>query len=157
MTEKLPPEIPGNETLRNMHAQAQCFIKESIEFESSSFPSSFESEQQSAPVMPTSDSDSSSLQEQRPEGNDDEASGVVPSMDGGNVTLQESNNSFVSNTEVSPPQSKENSSRPPESYRPVREGETSIIEQFEHGVYVTLILLPNGIKVFKRVRFRYDC
>lgn len=30
-----------------------------------------------------------------------------------------------------------------------------VIEQFEPGVYVTLIQLPNGTKFFKRIRFRY--
>lgn len=30
-----------------------------------------------------------------------------------------------------------------------------VIEQFEHGVYVTLLQNPDGTKEFKRVRFRY--
>lgn len=30
-----------------------------------------------------------------------------------------------------------------------------VMEQFEPGVYVTLLLLPNGTKFFKRIRFRY--
>ena len=34
-------------------------------------------------------------------------------------------------------------------------GEVQLIEQFEPGVYVTLIQLRDGTKVFKRVRFRY--
>jgi hypothetical protein len=33
-------------------------------------------------------------------------------------------------------------------------GEVQLIEQFEPGVYVTLIQLRDGTKVFKRVRFR---
>jgi hypothetical protein len=33
--------------------------------------------------------------------------------------------------------------------------EVQLIEQFEPGVYVTLIQLKDGTKVFKRVRFRY--
>uniref|UniRef100_A0A452ZQW0 BRX domain-containing protein n=1 Tax=Aegilops tauschii subsp. strangulata TaxID=200361 RepID=A0A452ZQW0_AEGTS len=35
-------------------------------------------------------------------------------------------------------------------------GEVQLIEQFEPGVYVTLIQLRDGTKVFKRVRFRYS-
>jgi len=31
-----------------------------------------------------------------------------------------------------------------------------VVEQFEHGVYVTLIQNPDGTKDFKRVRFRYS-
>ena len=30
-----------------------------------------------------------------------------------------------------------------------------VFEQFEPGVYVTLLQLPNGTKFFKRIRFRY--
>lgn len=33
--------------------------------------------------------------------------------------------------------------------------EDEIVEQFVPGVYVTLVQLPNGAKIFKRVRFRY--
>lgn len=89
------------------------------------------------------------------EENDEASSGVVPSVDGGNV-LQESN-SFGSANGVSPP-SADISSRSADSYNtPANEGEreTTVIEQFERGVYLTLIVLPGGIKIFKRVRFRY--
>lgn len=164
VTEKLPPEIPENEILREIQTQAQHFLKQNIELESSSFKASFESEQQSAPNIQASHSNSSNLQDQKLE-EDDRVSVVVQSHkenrprspDGGNV-LQESEsiNSSVSGSGASLPSS-ENSSRSPESYKPVIEGEVSVIEQFEHGVYITLILLPGGIKVFKRVRFRYDC
>ncbi|TKY53724.1 E3 ubiquitin-protein ligase HERC1 [Spatholobus suberectus] len=147
---KLPPEIPDNETLRTMHAQAEEFLLEEKDFESSSSPPSLESEQQSTPDVPASDSDSSKLQEQRIKGNDD-GSGVIPCIDGGNI-LEESNNSSVSSPGVPLPTSG-NGSRLCDSGIPVREGERSVIEQFEHGVYVTLIVLPSGFKVFKRVRF----
>lgn len=153
MIEKLPPEFPGSENLREIHAHAQYLLKENVEFESSSFRPSFESEQQNTPDIPASGSDSSNLQKQRLEENE-EVSEPLPSIDGENG-VQESISSYISSTGVSLP-SLENSSRSPESYRPTREGETSIIEQFEHGVYVTLIVIPGGGKVFKRVRFRYE-
>jgi len=152
VTEKLPPEIPDKETLRTMHAQAEEFLHEEKDFESSSSPQSLESEQQSAPDVPASDSDSSKLQQQRVEGNDD-ASGVVPSIDGENI-LEESSNSSVSSLVVIPPSSG-NGSKLHDSGIPVKEGEKSVIEQFEHGVYGTLVVLPSGYKVFKRIRFRY--
>ncbi|KAL3031024.1 hypothetical protein AAZX31_02G005300 [Glycine max] len=150
VTEKLPPEIPDKETLRTMHAQAEEFLHEEKDFESSSSPQSLESEQQSAPDVPASDSDSSKLQQQRVEGNDD-ASGVVPSIDGENI-LEESSNSSVSSLVVIPPSSG-NGSKLHDSGIPVKEGEKSVIEQFEHGVYGTLVVLPSGYKVFKRIRF----
>lgn len=152
VTDKLPPEISGSETLRTMQARAKDFIEEKIEFESSSFPSSFESVQQRAPDIPASESDSPKLQQQRLEENA-AAAEVNASRNVGNV-LQESNRSFDSSTEVPPPSSG-NSSTSLDSYKPGKEGETSVIEQFERGVYVTVIVLPSGSKVFKRVRFRY--
>ncbi|KAK4733086.1 hypothetical protein R3W88_007347 [Solanum pinnatisectum] len=39
------------------------------------------------------------------------------------------------------------------SPRAPREGQKEVIEQFEPGVYVTLLQLTNGTKIFKRVRF----
>lgn len=139
MTEKLPPEIPDNETLRTMHAQAEEFLLGEKNSESSSSVPSIEFEQQSAPDV-------------KMEGNDD-ASRVVPCKDEGNI-LKESNNSSVSNPGVPPPTS-ENGSRSRDSSIPGEDGERSAIEQFEPGVYITLIALPNGSKIFKRVRFRY--
>ena len=35
------------------------------------------------------------------------------------------------------------------------EGQREVTEQFEPGVYVTLIQLANGTKIYKGVRFRY--
>ncbi|XP_050889022.1 PH, RCC1 and FYVE domains-containing protein 1 isoform X1 [Lathyrus oleraceus] len=147
VTEKLPPEIPGSEALKQIHTQARCILRENVEFDSP-FQSSFESEQQSAPNLSESDSESSNLQ--RIEGNG-EVSEVVPSIDAGSVP-QESNRSYLSSTGAFPPSS-ENSSRSADSHRTVQEGETSVIEQFEHGVYITVIVLSDGSKIFKRVRF----
>ena len=138
-----------------MHTHAEEFLKENMEFESSSFPSCFESEQQSAHDIPTLSSDSSKLPEERQEENVD-AAGAYSSISGGNV-LQESNGSSASSTRVPRPSS-ENSLRSPNSYKPGtgREEEITAIEQFERGVYVTVVILPSGSKVFKRVRFRYE-
>lgn len=46
-------------------------------------------------------------------------------------------------------------SRPKMSTARVHTREDEIVEQFVPGVYVTLVQLPNGAKIFKRVRFRY--
>lgn len=53
-------------------------------------------------------------------------------------------------------QIRENDSRSPKTsaVRFSDEGGENLTEQFEPGVYVTLVQLPNGTKVFKRVRFR---
>lgn len=47
----------------------------------------------------------------------------------------------------------ENGSGTPEFAR--MEGQTEVTEQFEPGVYVTLIQLANGTRIYKGVRFRY--
>ncbi|XP_061357758.1 PH, RCC1 and FYVE domains-containing protein 1-like isoform X1 [Gastrolobium bilobum] len=152
MTEKLPPEDLESENLRTMLTRAEDFLKENSESETSSVPSNLESEQQNEPNTPASNSDSSKLQEHRIE-EDNEAEGDNQSQDGGNV-LQESNSSSLSSTEATvPPQSSENHPKSLDSSRSGREGETQVIEQFEPGVYVTLIVKHGGIKVFKRVRF----
>ncbi|XP_057720136.1 peptidyl-prolyl cis-trans isomerase FKBP65-like [Arachis stenosperma] len=39
----------------------------------------------------------------------------------------------------------------------LRNRETRVIEQFEPGVYVTLIIKPTGVKMFKRVGFSVIC
>ncbi|XP_027937629.1 PH, RCC1 and FYVE domains-containing protein 1-like [Vigna unguiculata] len=142
MTDKLSEVIEtlqsetGNETLRTMHAQAEEFLDEEKRLEASSSRLSLKSKPQSAPDLPSSDSNSS---------------GVVPSQDGEN-TFEETSNSSTSSTLVSPPNSR-NISRLRDSSIHLTEGERSIIEQFESGVYVTLVVLPNGYKVFKRIRF----
>ncbi|XP_028097298.1 protein Brevis radix-like 4 [Camellia sinensis] len=51
-----------------------------------------------------------------------------------------------------PIQSNESGSRSPKA-PPKTEGQKEVIEQFEPGVYVTLIQLQEGTKIFKRVRF----
>ncbi|XP_054820563.1 PH, RCC1 and FYVE domains-containing protein 1 isoform X2 [Prosopis cineraria] len=132
VTQNLPPESLDSETLRNIHAQAEDFLRENTESEASSS------------VLP-------SLEPNQEIGRDTSVSGN---------SLQESNRSSISSIEVAtPPQSSENDSQSPDSMKLGREKESQVIEQFEPGVYVTLVVWPSGIKVFKRVRFskrRFD-
>lgn len=145
MAEKLPPEISPSENFQTTLTRAEDFLRE---FESSSVPSSLTFEQQRA-----SSTLASTLPEHRIEGNN-EAAAVDQSQEGGNV-LQESNRSSVPNTEAAMPPESSESSRSLHPSRSVREGETEVTEQFEPGVYVTLVVKPDGNKVFKQVRFRY--
>ncbi|KAK2361281.1 PH, RCC1 and FYVE domains-containing protein [Trifolium repens] len=156
MAEQFPPEVLESEKFRNLIIQAEKFLEGNSKSEISSIvPSNLDSEQQSEPV---SNNGSCEQKERIEETN--EAAETNPSQDAGNV-FQESNGSSSSNTEstMAPSQSSENDSRSLNPSRSVREGETQIIEQFEPGVYVTLIVKPNGNKIFKRVRFskrRFD-
>ncbi|KAK7340016.1 hypothetical protein VNO77_20708 [Canavalia gladiata] len=148
MTEKLPPEISESENWKSLLTRAVDFLKQNSESESSNM----ESQQQNEQNTSTSNSDSSKLEENKIEENN-EAMGVDPSSeDRGNV-LQENDRSLSNNEAIVPSQRSENDSNSHESSRPRREGETQVIEQFEPGVYVTLIVKPNGVKIFKRVRF----
>ncbi|KAF8014375.1 hypothetical protein BT93_H0267 [Corymbia citriodora subsp. variegata] len=52
-----------------------------------------------------------------------------------------------------PQQNTENSSNSNSSSVMRKEGLSQVIEQFEPGVYITVDVLPNGVKAFKRVRF----
>ncbi|KAJ7954705.1 Regulator of chromosome condensation (RCC1) family with FYVE zinc finger domain [Quillaja saponaria] len=158
VTEKLPPEVSERASLGDMHAQAEAFLKENSEYEiSTSLPTNIESDQQNEPHRTPSVSEASKPQEHRTEDNVDAAGGL--SQNGGNVH-QDINGSSVSSTgEAVPPQSSENGSRSSDRTTIGIDGEKQVIEQFEPGVYVTLVVHPNGSKAFKRVRFskrRFD-
>ncbi|KAK7294813.1 hypothetical protein RJT34_17710 [Clitoria ternatea] len=143
MTEKLPPEFVDNENWKTMLTRAVDFVKQNSGSETPSIPRMEYKKQYG----------SSNLLVHKV-GENNECVGVEsPCQDGGNV-IQDSNRPSVSSNEsIMPPQSSENDSKSQESSRHGREGETQVIEQFEPGVYVTLIVKPNGAKVFKRVRF----
>ncbi|XP_014496784.1 PH, RCC1 and FYVE domains-containing protein 1-like [Vigna radiata var. radiata] len=144
MVEKLPPEASDSENWKTILTGAEDFLRVNSESEMPSISPSDNSLQQNAPNKLDSNDSSSKLQDENSETEGVESS----SRDEGNV-LQESNNSYLSNNEAS--MSLQNSLREPS--RSMREGETQVIEQFEPGVYVTLIVKPNGIRTFKRVRF----
>ncbi|TKY65720.1 E3 ubiquitin-protein ligase HERC1 [Spatholobus suberectus] len=153
MIEKLPPEVLDNENWNTMLTRAEDFLKENLEFETPFVSSSMMSQQQNAPNTLDSNSSSSKLQEHSVQENN-ETIGVDPSsQDGGNV-LKEINSSSLSNNEaLVPSQNFENDTKSEDSSRPGKQGETQVIEQFEPGVYVTLIVKSGGVKIFKRVRF----
>lgn len=154
MSEQLPPEVLEGEKFRNMVTEAENFLQQNSKSETSIIPSNLDSEQQSEAV---SNKGSCKLNEQIiEENNNDSAAAVNSSQDIGNV-IQESNPSSSSNTEATAaaPQSSENDLRSSHPSGSGREGEAQIIEQFEPGVYVTLVVKPSGIRSFKRVRFRY--
>uniref|UniRef100_I1N357 FYVE-type domain-containing protein n=1 Tax=Glycine max TaxID=3847 RepID=I1N357_SOYBN len=146
MIEKLPPDVLDSENWKIMLTRAEDFLKEKSEFET---PSNVKSQQQHELNTPNSYSSSSKLQEHGIEENN-ETVGVDPSsQDEGNV--QVSNSSSLSNNEASMPS--QNDSKSQHSSRPGKEGEMQVMEQFEPGVHVTLIVKPGGVRIFKRVKF----
>ncbi|RDX61834.1 PH, RCC1 and FYVE domains-containing protein 1, partial [Mucuna pruriens] len=136
MIEKLPQEVLDNENWKIVLTQAEDFLKENLDLEPPLVSSSMKSQQQNPPNTSDLGSSASKLKERRIEENN-ETVGVGPSSQDGGHVLQESHSSSLSH----------------DSSRPGKEGETQVIEQFEPGVYVTVIVKPGGVKIFKRVRF----
>ncbi|GMY27126.1 PH, RCC1 and FYVE domains-containing protein 1-like isoform X2 [Fagus crenata] len=140
VTEKLPPEVSDSETFKAMHSQVEAFLNTTA---TSAY---------SSPIV----HESSKVQDKRMQGQIDVARVTDLSRDGENV-LQGSKRSSVSNTRGAV--SQQSSAYGADESSTVKHGKKEVIEQFEPGVYVTVILLRNGTKVFKRVRFskrRFD-
>jgi hypothetical protein len=113
-----------------------------------------ESKQQNSPDITTSDSDTSKLQVLIHEKIDKTAR--VDQSEGGINVRQESNGSTISivGEMLSPQNSGNGSISPLDSSRDERLQETQVFEKFESGVYVLVVLRDDGIKLFKRVKFR---
>ncbi|XP_030974003.1 PH, RCC1 and FYVE domains-containing protein 1-like isoform X2 [Quercus lobata] len=136
VTEKLPPEVSDSGTLNTMHSQVEAFLHTTATSHHSSLT-----------VL-----ESLKVKDKRAHGHVDVARVTDLSQNGRN-SLQESNRSSGSNTRGAVSHhSAEHGSISDESST-MRNGKKEVIEQFEPGVYVTVILLQNGTKIFKRVRF----
>ncbi|RDX86598.1 PH, RCC1 and FYVE domains-containing protein 1, partial [Mucuna pruriens] len=104
------------------------------------------------PNMFASIHDVSKLLEDRLEDND-KAGGVYQSQVKGHI-LQECHGSSISSVgATNSSQNSKNDSKPLDSSRIGKQGEIQVIEKFEHGVYVALMLRSDGIKMFKQVKF----
>ncbi|XP_028223402.1 PH, RCC1 and FYVE domains-containing protein 1-like [Glycine soja] len=108
---------------------------------------------QNAPNMLASISDVSEFQDDKLEENV-EVARVDPSQAEGHIP-QECNGSFASSVcKIMPSQNSYNDSRSMDTSRLGKQGEIQVIEKFERGVYVILMLQSDGTKIFKRVKFR---
>lgn len=148
ITEKLP-EISEGETFKAMYEQAEAFLNMVETSKSSSLPTSQATNNLTAP----NNGSTASF--------DDSSKRIGDNVDAARIKdlTQENVNNLLESKRNSAreavSQSAENGSRSPISSTPLTEGEKQVIEQFEPGVYVTLVVLSNGTKIFKRVRFRY--
>ncbi|KAL9315225.1 hypothetical protein ACSQ67_016226 [Phaseolus vulgaris] len=152
MMEKLPPEALEGENWKTILTAAEDFLRDNVESETPAMSSSANFEQQNVPHSLDSNDNSSKLQEQKIEENAETEGDESSSRDEANV-LQKTSSSLSNNDASMSSQNSLNYSKSQVSSRSIKEGETQVIEQFEPGVYVTLIVKPNGVKVFKRVRF----
>lgn len=129
MTEKLPPEVSESESFKSLQAQTKEFLKSSNE----SFLLT------------------SLMQGHRMQDHGDAAQVSEPFQDGGNIL--DSNRPSASKSHH---QSSENGLNSHEGSVSKTSGGKEVIEQFEPGVYVTLVQLRDGSRVFRRVKFRYS-
>ncbi|KAH7845221.1 hypothetical protein Vadar_025132 [Vaccinium darrowii] len=141
---KFPPEMPMSDTLEDINAQFETFFlstnRDAVSESRSSLPVDLAFDQRH---------ESANRQYRRTEDNLD-VTGVSDVSQNGEDTPRHSNRS--SNIrEALHLESNESAAGSPKS--PKSEGQREVIEQFEPGVYVTLIQLHNGTKIFKRVRF----
>ncbi|XP_023537042.1 PH, RCC1 and FYVE domains-containing protein 1-like isoform X1 [Cucurbita pepo subsp. pepo] len=145
MTEKLPPEISDGETFKAMYAQAEAFLNMVETSKTSSLPTSREKSDTPNNGSTPSLADSSKRLE------DDLVTSGMKDLTQVNVNNLLESKKTSAREAVS--QSTENGSRSPLSSTPPTGSEKQVIEQFEPGVYVTLVVLSNDTKIFKRVRF----
>lgn len=141
---KLPPEISESEYFKRLHTQIESLL-EIIRLQASEDSSDIP-EYQIHPDKITIQSVSNYKEDQL---------NAVVQDNSQNLgrTSTESNGSSVSYAKATHQSSSENGSGSLDVAK--MEGQKEVIEQFEPGVYVTVIQLANGTKIFKRVRFRY--
>ncbi|KAM0934715.1 putative brevis radix (BRX) domain-containing protein [Dioscorea sansibarensis] len=129
--DKLPPEVNNN--LKAIHIQAESFLK-SNESRASEFSSSIVLDSSGVAHSHTISEGSAYVYDHKIENKPLTDTGTRES------TIHQSTENGLRSPKMSPA-------------RPGNDGGTEILEQFEPGVYVTLVLLPGGTKIFKRVRF----
>ncbi|KAL2486745.1 Regulator of chromosome condensation (RCC1) family with FYVE zinc finger domain [Abeliophyllum distichum] len=150
-TEKLPPELTESESFIVMHAQFESFLDifgTPASEVSSTLPPELTHEQHSQPNKIALAGESN----YNGHSGTDIRVGNAPVQDmSQNIDgiPPQSNGSSLTGTNVVHRLSSEGGSETPKAVR----GQKEIIEQFEPGVYVTLIQLANDTKIFKRVRF----
>ncbi|KAH7856876.1 hypothetical protein Vadar_006502 [Vaccinium darrowii] len=143
---KFPPEMPMSDTLEDINAQFETFFlstnRDAVSESRSSLPVDLAFDQRH---------ESAYRQYRRTEDNLD-VTGVSDVSQNGEGTPRHSNRSSNIREAL---HLESNESAAGSLKSPKSEGQREVIEQFEPGVYVTLIQLHNGTKIFKRVRFRY--
>ncbi|PWA55816.1 hypothetical protein CTI12_AA424350 [Artemisia annua] len=139
LTEKLPPEIANDETFKALIDKVNDYINTyGSDASSSRTPSHYDQPDESPSTSRVRRKKYHKFYEDE---DVDETNKSKQNDDNAGAASQENNESSGSNTT----KAKRQNSR--------SDGVKEVIEQFEPGVYVTLLQLSNGTKVFKRVRF----
>ena len=149
MKEKLPPEISDGENFKAMYAQAEAFLN----MVETSKTSTSHGKANIVTMLNNGSTPSLDDSSKRIEDHLDALGMKALTQDNVNSLLESKKISASTGEEVS--ESTENGSISPVASTPPTEGEQQFTEQFEPGIYVTLVVLSNGTKIFKRVKFRY--
>ncbi|XP_052206496.1 PH, RCC1 and FYVE domains-containing protein 1 isoform X2 [Diospyros lotus] len=149
MMGKFPPEISNSETFKDMHSQVEAFLSTNTTpfSESHSSPADLVHEERNQPGRTNLVDETTNTQYHRTEDHI-YATGVRDVPLNTEDTSRASNRSSDNRANE---QGNGSSSRSPKSSK--TEGRREVIEQFEPGVYVTLVQLQNGAKLFKQVKF----
>ncbi|CAA0806672.1 Regulator of chromosome condensation (RCC1) family protein, partial [Striga hermonthica] len=144
VSDNLPPVISESKSFKNMQAQVESLLDKIVSQaldDNSTYPpeTSHDQQQHNHSGETLSASETNHREDHRAEDS---------SADG---TLQEMGEASVSHAQGTSQSNTDKGSGTPQG-TPV-EGLREVIEQFEPGVYVTVIQFANGTKVFKRVRF----
>ncbi|XP_068327784.1 PH, RCC1 and FYVE domains-containing protein 1-like isoform X2 [Pyrus communis] len=147
--DKIPPEIFDSDTFKALRTQAKDFMNMNIGSSSSELGQHYAADRTSLVV------ESSRMEDNRV---DDSAEAEPQNRSENRLrspessTLRTENNRAEDFAEAEPQNSSENRLRSPESSTSHRE-QKEVIEQFEPGVYVTLLQQQNGTRNFRRVKF----
>ncbi|RXH78343.1 hypothetical protein DVH24_001861, partial [Malus domestica] len=144
--DKIPPEISDSDTFKALRTQAEDFMNTNIGRPSSDLDQHYATDRTSLVVESSRMEDNKAKDSAEAE---QQNSSENHSKSPESSTLRTEDNRSEDFADAGP----QNRSRSPESSMS-RTGQKEVIEQFEPGVYVTLLQLKNGIWVFKRVKFR---
>ncbi|KAM0946100.1 putative chromatin regulator PHD family [Dioscorea sansibarensis] len=150
LMKKSPPDL--GESLKSMHFQAESFLK-SNENHASESSSSIVMDSSGNYHSHSNNDGGADVHGQRIENTNKEPDSPHNYTEG---SAWHSNQSAITETrDAASHQSTDNGVRSPEfsSMDHANVGEVQLVEQFEPGVYVTLVQLPNGTRIFKRIRF----
>ncbi|CAK7327262.1 unnamed protein product [Dovyalis caffra] len=153
MMQQLPREAHESDTLKAIDSKIEDFLEKNRASESSSLTESLGSDHQNASESSPLTNDSSNFLEQTMEDQTHSVRATELSHNNESVPGESSRSSVSHTAEAVLGESLDNEPRKPTASATRDKAQTEIIEQFEPGVYVTVILHPNGVKIFKRVRF----
>ncbi|XP_072983554.1 PH, RCC1 and FYVE domains-containing protein 1-like isoform X2 [Typha latifolia] len=150
MADKLPPEVGDN--LKALQIQAEALLRDN-RISASEISPLLAADSMEQDHRHLSSEGAIDLTDQKITNNGEKSELLQASTGGSSLHFRKPSATDIEETAAH--QNAENTSKIPPDFAPRygSHGEVQLIEQFEPGVYVTLVQLRDGTKVFKRVRF----